>query len=102
MVFNDPILAGNTIPLFPRLYSTRGTAAAIPPLPPSRSRKGNNSTPSFGHSGGRKSCIRLTDDPIRPTDGGRSIFHILFPNRKSQPKIREGGYFDSLKQGKGA
>ena len=31
MVFNDPILAGNTIPLFPRLYSTTRFATTIPP-----------------------------------------------------------------------
>ncbi len=31
MVFNDPILAGNTIPLFPRLYSTTQIATTIPP-----------------------------------------------------------------------
>ena len=72
---------------FPQaLYSTGGMAAAIPPPPPSRPRKGNNSIPIFGHSGGRKSRIRRTDGPIRPTDGGRSIFHIPFPNRKSQPQ----------------
>jgi hypothetical protein len=86
MVFNDPILRGNAFPLLPRLYSTGGITAAIPPPPPRRLRKGNNSTPIFGHSGGRKSRISRTDGPICLTDGGRSIFHIPFPNRKSQPK----------------
>jgi hypothetical protein len=85
MVFNDSILVGNAIPLFPRLYSTTRIAAAIPPPPPSRLRKGNNSTPIFGHSRGTKSWMCRTDGPIRPTDNGRSIFRIPFPNRKSQP-----------------
>jgi hypothetical protein len=82
MVFNDPILAGNTIPFSPRLYSTGGIAADIPPPPPSCPRKGNNSTPIFAIL----EAESQTDGPIRPTDGGRSIFHIPFPNRKSQPQ----------------
>ena len=88
MVFNDPILAGNAIPLIHRLYSTGGiVAAAIPPPPPSRPRKGNNSTPFLANPEAHSHVYagQMALYAQQTVVGVYSIFHSLTESHSLRP-----------------